>query len=110
MSSAVDIEKSHAEAITAGFHDFMEAAQKSKLMQAVWASVALSQLFVLLWHQLAIPFIAFHYGVHYPPSGSTVDWAYALVMFCMGGGAIALRMGPGSTSVIDQLKSLIARK
>jgi len=31
-------------------------------------------------------------------------------MFCMGGGAIALRMGPGSTSVIDQLKSLIARK
>lgn len=110
LSTFADVEKAYADSINRTFASFMEAAAKSKLMQAVWASVALSQLIVLLWHQLGIPaIVAMGWVEKYPPSGTTTDWAYALVMFCLGGGAIALKSGPGSGSLKDQIKSLMGK-
>lgn len=114
LATFADVEKAYADSIARTFDSFMRAAAQSRLMQAVWASVALSQLLVLVWHQVGIPFVSFwlskpDHPFHYPSSGATVDWAYALVMFCLGGGAIALKTGPGAGSLKDQLKSLVGR-
>jgi hypothetical protein len=112
MRSASEVEIAHAQSLTSTYNTFIAAAAQNPTMARVWAATALSQLFVLLWHQLGIPFYVWAastpgHVAHYPSSGATVDWAYALLMFCLGGGAIALRAGPGSASVTDQLKSLI---
>ena len=105
LSTFAEVEKAHADSIAKTFDSFMRAAAQSKIMQVVWASVAISQLLVLLWHQVGIPALV------YSSSGATVDWAYALLMFCLGGGAVALRMGPASSSgIVDQLKGLIAKR
>jgi hypothetical protein len=110
LSGFADVEKAYAESLTQTFQSFMQAAAQSKLMQCVWASVALSQLLVLLWHQVGIPAVSFFFSVRYPSSGATVDWAYALVMFCLGGGAISMRFGPGSNSVSTQIKTMVGGK
>lgn len=109
LETFAEVEKAYADSLARTFDSFMRATAQSKLMQAVWAAVALSQLFVLLWHQFFIP--ALVAVVHlsdpqwnYPSSGTTIDWAYALLMFCLGGGAIALKMG-GS-----QIKKLTSRE
>ncbi|MGJ4942498.1 hypothetical protein ACQR1W_18125 [Bradyrhizobium sp. HKCCYLS1011] len=109
LSAFAQVEKDYAASLTQTFQSFMQAAAQSKLMQAVWASVALSQLIVLIWHQIGIPAVSFFLGVRYPSSGATVDWAYALVMFCLGGGAISMRFGPGSNSISSQLKTLTGK-
>jgi len=111
LSTFSEIEKAHADSIAKTFDSFMRAAAQSKIMQVVWASVAISQLLVLLWHQVGIPAFVYFAAVKYPSSGATVDWAYALLMFCLGGGAVALRMGSASSSgIVDQLKGLIAKR
>jgi hypothetical protein len=113
LGSIVEIEKAQTESLTSTYNTFIKAVSQNAVMVKVWAATALSQLFVLVWHQLLIPWITIlvHVWVpawKYPSSGTTVDWAYALLALCLGGGAVALRMGPGSTSVTDQLKGLIA--
>lgn len=111
LSTFAEVEKTYADSITKSFSTFMEAASKSRLMQAVWASVALSQLFVLFWYQWVVPaLVTWGWVNKYASAGATVDWAYALLMFCLGGGAIALKSGPGSGSLKDQLKSLVGMK
>jgi len=62
----------------------------------------------LVWHQLAIPFIAFAFAVRYPSSGETVNWAYLLLGACLGMGPLVLRNGPGTLST-DKLKALITK-
>lgn len=111
VSAFTQIEVAHSESISKTFASFMDAAQKSKLMQCVWASAALSQLVVLLWHQMGIPALCFYLGKNacYPSSGTTVEWAYAILIFCLGGGAIVFRAGPAAASVKDVLKSLVSR-
>jgi hypothetical protein len=94
IKGTAEIEKAHADSIAATFDSFMKAAVQSKIMLAVWAATATSQLLVILWHQVGIPLYSHLYSVTYPSSGDTSGWAYALLMFCLGGGAIALRTGP----------------
>jgi hypothetical protein len=110
LSSVTEIEKAHADSITKTYATFMQAAVQSRLMLAVWAAAALSQLLVLLWHQVGISALCFFMGdkACWPSSGTTVDWAYAVLMFCLGGGAIALRTGPAKFDM-DKLKAMIAR-
>jgi hypothetical protein len=63
MTSAIkDIEVAHAEALAKTYASFMDAMKQSVLMQRVWASVVLSQLFVLLWAQLGVPLL-FAFGM-----------------------------------------------
>lgn len=115
LSTFAEVEKAYAASLTATFSSFMNAAAQSKFMQHVWGAVALSQLVVLLWHQVGISALVAavrwsgHTGWSYPSSGSTVDWAYALLALCLGGGAISLKMGPGSGSLVDGLKRLAGK-
>lgn len=109
MASFADVEKAYADSVTKTFGSFMEAASKSKLMQATWAAVCLSQLCVVLWHQVGIPALMFwgYPGLHYPSAGTTADWANAMVLFCLGGGAYSQRSAGGG--MLDKLKDLMGR-
>lgn len=111
LTAFTQVESAYADSLNKTFASFMDAAKQSKLMQDVWACVALSQLAVLLWHQVGISTLCFFLANKscWPSSGSTVDWAYALLALCLGGGAIALKSGPGSGALTDNLKRLVGR-
>ena len=107
VTSFADIEKSHADALTKTYATFMASADKSPLLQAVWASVTISQLLVLVWHQVGIPaIIASGLVTHYPSSGSTVEWAYALIAACLGLGPVVLRTGAAGANLSSLAKLL----
>lgn len=107
-----EVEKAHADALAKTYESFMQAMVKSKLMQVMWASVVGSQLFVLLWHQFAIPFIVFMgWAKQYPSSGTTVEWAYLLLVACLGMGPAVLRAGPaGPSGILARLGALVGKK
>ncbi len=107
INGLVEVEKSHADSITKTFDSFMKAAVQSKVMLWVWALTALSQLTVILWHQVGIPLYTHLCTCSYPSSGDTSGWAYALLMFCLGGGAVALRVGPAK---MPDFKSILEAK
>jgi hypothetical protein len=116
IAGFADVEKAYADSLAKTFASFMDAAKQSRLMQSVWAAVALSQLAVLLWHQVGIPALVLWMRSGnpdwvYPSSGTTVEWSYLLIALCLGGGAIALKMAPGSGSAaqIESLKKLIVK-
>lgn len=104
-----DVEKAHAESLSKTYESFQQTLRQSPLMQQVWVIVVLTQLVVLLWHQMGIPALVYFTGEKYPSSGSTVEWAYALIGFMFGAGAMLLRVGPGAGTLKDKLKSLVGR-
>lgn len=108
LETAKEVEKSHADALAKTYASFMENMVKSRLLKVVWATVTLSQLCVLLWHQAGIPALVYFGHGPYPSSGSTVEWAYALLGGCIGLGPIVLRAGPGSVNT-DKLKAMISK-
>ena len=108
-----DVEVAHADLIAKTYSTFMGVVEKDQLVATVWAIASISQLAVLLWHQIGIPMMV--YGYHqwwddptfkYPSSGTTVEWAYALLGGLLGLGALALR-GTAVSSVADRFKSII---
>lgn len=114
VSAVKDVEVAHAEALAKTYASFMEAMVKSKLMQVVWASVTISQLLVLLWHQVGIPWFVLLMRQtvpdwRYPSSGSTVEWAYLLLSACIGFGPVVMRAGPGAGNLTDRMKSLVGK-
>lgn len=108
LDAAKAVEVSHSETLAKTYATFMDAMKTSKLMQIMWACTVGTQLFVLVWHQLAIPFIAFAFSVRYPSSGETVNWAYLLLGACLGMGPLVLRNGPGAMNT-DKMKALISK-
>jgi hypothetical protein len=110
LATFAEVEKAYADSLNKTFASFMDAASKSVFMQHVWGAVALTQLAVLLWHQVGIPgVIALGWVTKYPSSGTTVDWAYALLALCLGGGAIALKTGPGAGKLAQDIKSITSK-
>jgi hypothetical protein len=114
VSAAKEVEVSHSETLAKTYASFMGAVVQSKLMQVVWAAVTLSQLVVLVWHQLGIPMFVMimrNYvpGFNYPGSGNTVEWAYLLLGACVGMGPMVLRNGPGAGNLTDRLKGLVGK-
>lgn len=110
ISAAKDVEIAHADALTKTYASFMGAIVQSKLMQYVWGFVTISQATMLLWFQFGIPFIvAMGWVTHWPSSGDTAAWAYALVGACLGMGPLVLRTGPGAGSVASSLKAMIGK-
>lgn len=103
-----EVNKAQADALAKTYASFMGAVQTSRLMQAVWASVVVSQLLVLLWHQIGIPALVYFAAARYPSSGTTVDWAYLLLAFCLGAGPVVLNSGPGRINA-GALKTLIGK-
>lgn len=112
LGAIKDIEVSHADLTAKTYESFQVTLRQSKEMQRIWCWVVLSQLGVLLWHQMGIPALCYVQGVKacYPSSGSTVEWAYALIAFMFGAGAVLLRSGPGAGSIASQLKDLLPKK
>ncbi len=107
VTSFADVEKSHADTLAKTYQTFMTSLDKSALLQWVWASTTISQLLVLLWHQVGIPaIVAVGLIDHYPSSGSTVEWAYALLGACLGLGPMVLRTGPAGASLGSLAKLL----
>jgi hypothetical protein len=108
ISAFAEVQKSQSAALAQTFASFMDGAKNSKLMRVVWAIVVLSQLGVLLWHQVGIPAVVAASGHSYPGSGTTVEWAYLLVAACLGFGPVVLNRGPGKVDLSD-LKAKIGK-
>lgn len=110
INSFASVEQTHAQELTKTYTAFLASMDKSALLRVVWASTTISQLLVLLWHQVGIPaIVAAGLIDRYPSSGSTVEWSYALLGACLGLGPLVLRTGPGA-SPLSNLKSLMPTK
>lgn len=109
LETVAEIEKAHADALAKTYASFMQVMAQSRLMQAVWGAVVISQLVVLVWHQVGIPALVYLTGDKYPASGSTVEWAYLLIAGCLGMGPVVLRNGPGAGDIAGRIKSLIGK-
>jgi hypothetical protein len=94
-----EVHKAQASALAQTFASFMDAAKSSRLMRGVWAAVTLSQLAVLLWHQVGASAFVRAFGGEWPSSGATADWAYLIVVACLGLGPVVLNRGPGKVDV-----------
>jgi hypothetical protein len=108
LATFKDVEIAFYDSLTKTYTAFIQAASANPVMARAWSVVLYSQLFVLIWHQLAIPALA-TYGIPYKSSGATVDWAYALVALCLGAPAIASRVGPAAGMLTDGLKKLVGK-
>lgn len=112
-AGVAQVEVAHAESLSKTYASFMDTMKSSVLMQSVWATVVITQLFVLLWHQIGIPaIVALEIVEKYPSSGSTVEWAYALIGALMGLGPMVFRTGPAASSGgwVDTVKGLIGKR
>ena len=109
IGAAGEVEETHAKALTSTFASFMDAAKTNPLMVRIWAAVILSQLAVLLWHQLGIPAFTAVTGSPYPSSGASADWAYLLIAALMGMGPLVLRSGPGAANPMERFKGMLRR-
>lgn len=107
-----DIEVSHSETLAKTFESFQVTLRGSPLLQAAWTALFLSQMLVLVWHQVGIPALCYTVGNNqcYPSSGETVKWSYLMLMFMIGAGPIVFRAGPGAGGGwLDKLKNMIGR-
>lgn len=110
-----DVEVAFYDSLSKTYASFMQALGNSPVMQKAWVAAVVSQLFVLVWHQLVIPWIVIsmkatgHAGWSYPSSGSTIDYAYFLLMALIGAPALAARNGPGAGGFVDGLKKLVGK-
>lgn len=115
LTTARESEKAHADLIAKTYDSFQRTLRTSPVMQIAWCWVVYTQLAVLLWHQIGIPLVtlamqSYVSGWKYPSSGSTVEWAYALLGFMFGAGAMLLRTGPGKgDDLLTKVKSVIGR-
>lgn len=91
VTAFADVEKQAQQSGAQTFTAFMTAMVQSRVVQYVWASVVLVQLAVLVWAQVGIPFMVYHYGGTYPSSGATIDYAYLLIGLLCGGGPLLLK-------------------
>lgn len=110
-AGVAQVEVAHADAIKSTYASFMDTAKSSVLMRSVWATVIMTQLFVLLWHQMGIPVMVYFFDKPYPSSGSTVEWAYALIGALMGLGPMVFRGQTPTANLgfIDTIKGLIRK-
>lgn len=109
VNAARDIEVSHSETLAKTYASFMDALKTSKLLQIMWAWAVGTQIFILFWSQFFVPLL-FAYG--FLPNwkaGTTADWAYLLLVACLGMGPVVLRNGPGAGSIADKLKGLVSK-
>lgn len=114
VNAAKEVEVAHADAMAKMFASFMGAVEKNPFMQWVWGCVTISQLLVLLWAQVGIPFFTMLMRQtvpdwKYPSAGTTTDWAYLLLAGCIGLGVTTLRSGPGAGNITDRLKGLVGK-
>ena len=107
--AAKAVEVAHADALAKTYASFMDAMKTSLLMQRMWALTVGSQLFILFWSQFCVPLL-FAYGM-LPnwKAGTSAEWAYLLIVACLGMGPVVLRSGPGAGNIADRLKALVSK-
>lgn len=103
------VEVAQAEALAKTYASFMDAMKQSLLMQRVWATVVLSQLFVLVWSQFFVPLLFAFALLPSWKAGTTGEWAYLLIGACLGMGPMILRAGPGAGSLPERLRAIIGK-
>ncbi len=86
-----EVEKTWAEAATKQFDSFQQTVRQSPVVARAFAAVIVTQLFVLLWYQWGASAFLLVTGTQWPSPGATVDWAYAILALCLGGGAFVFR-------------------
>ena len=86
-----EVEKAWAEAAAKQFESFQQTVRQSPVVARAFAAVIVTQLFVLLWYQWGASAFLLITGTPWPSAGATVDWAYAILALCLGGGALYLR-------------------
>jgi hypothetical protein len=85
------VETAWAEAAPEIYESFMARVERSWIVRAVWAATSISQLLVILWHQVGIPAYVHLTGNAYPSSGGTFEYAYLLLAACIGVGPIVMK-------------------
>ncbi|MCA3573373.1 MAG: hypothetical protein IOC86_05600 [Aestuariivirga sp.] len=86
-----ETEKAWAEVAARQYTEFQESVRQSPVVARAYAAVIVTQLFVLLWYQWGASAFLLITGTPWPSAGATVDWAYAILALCLGGGALYLR-------------------
>lgn len=108
LQAFAQVETQYLDSITKTYTAFIQAAATNPVMARAWSVVLYSQLFVLIWHQFAIPaLVTSGLVTTYAQSGTTVSWAYALVALCLGAPAIASRVGPTANWAASGLKGML---
>lgn len=79
-----------AKAAAASYGHFMAAATQSRVLVFGWLLIVVTQLGVLLWHQIGIPLYVHLTGQGWPSSGATADWGYLLLGAAIGAGPLIL--------------------
>lgn len=114
LKSFTQVEDAHADLTAKTFDSFQQTMRTSPEVRTAWCWVLYTQLFILCWHQFVIPLLVMLVRLsspqwNYPSSGNTVEWAYALIGFMLGSGAMLMRVGPGAGGVVDNLKRMFGR-
>jgi hypothetical protein len=91
QDAAVKIEQAWAEAATKQYESFQQSVRQSPVLARAYTAVIVTQLFVLLWYQWGASAFMLITGQAWPSAGATVDWAYAILALCLGGGAFVFR-------------------
>jgi hypothetical protein len=91
QDAAVKIEQAWAEAATKQYESFQQSVRQSPVLARAYTAVIVTQLFVLLWYQWGASAFKLITGEAWPSAGATVDWAYAILALCLGGGAFVFR-------------------
>ena len=108
LDTFAEVEKAHADALAKTYASFMQTLAQSRLMQVVWSAVVISQLFVLTWYQFVVPaLVTWGWVNRYASAGTTVEWAYLVIVACLGMGPVVLRSGPGAGTLADKLRGLV---
>lgn len=109
ITAVRDIEVSHSETLAKTYESFQVTLRGSRIMQAAWIALFLSQMLTLVWYQMGVPALCYFIGEKscYPSAGSTVDWSYLLLAFMLGAGPVVLRSGPGVGSIGERIKAAV---
>lgn len=110
ITAARDVDVSYNETARDMFKTFWQAADtdKTNLMKIMWATALGTQIWVLFWAQWVAPLLyAYGYMDKGWRAGSTVEWAYALIVGLL---ALGPARGPGSPSLLDKAKALVGIK
>lgn len=86
-----EIEKAWTDLAAKQYAEFQATARQSPVIGRAYAAVIVTQLFVLLWYQWGAPAFQLITGTTWPSAGATVDWAYAILALCLGGGAFVFK-------------------
>ena len=91
LETFAEVEKAWADVAAKQYAGFQQTARSSPVIARAYAVVIVTQLFVLLWYQWGASAFLLVTGQAWPSAGATVDWAYAILALCLGGGAFVFR-------------------